>query len=206
MRSRGPWPASTNAKGDEKRLVEFEEDCRHSSRCAGGSLPRFDRFQSRHAGGGCPKASGASGELSDVEKASVRQECANISKQYAYYLDTADYEGTPTAFAEDGVWEVLGNKMEGRAAIREYWKSRTALWQPNDGWVHLTSNQRIKVVDRDHATGVAYFSVYKFDKRADANKTLMPLVISRSMDEYVRTPEGWRLKHRQIFRVADVGN
>jgi len=103
------------------------------------------------------------------------------------------------------VWEVLSNKMEGRDAIRAYWKERTGLWQPNDGWSHLISNQRITVVDRNHATGVAYFSVYKYDKRAGANKTLMPLVISRSQDQYVRTDEGWKLKHRQIFRVADVG-
>jgi len=146
------------------------------------------------------------GELTELEKASIRLECDNVSKEYAYYLDTADYEGMPNAFAEDGVWEVLNNKMEGRAAIKAYWKSRTALWGPNDGWSHLISNQRINVVDRDHATGVAYFSVYKYDKRAGANKMLSPLVISRSEDEYVRTPEGWRIKHRKIFRVADVGN
>lgn len=146
------------------------------------------------------------GALTDIEKAVIRQECENVSKEYAYYLDTADYEGMPNAFAEDGVWEVLNNKMEGREAIKGYWKSRTALWGPNDGWSHLISNQRISVVDRDHATGMAYFSVYKYDKRAGANKVLTPLVISRSQDEYVRTPEGWRIKHRQIFRVADVGN
>lgn len=145
-----------------------------------------------------------SGELSEQERAAIQLECENVSKEYAYYLDTADYENMPHAFAEDGVWEVLGNRMQGADQIREYWKSRTALWGENDGWLHLISNQRIEVIDRDHAKGVAYFSVYKFDVTAGANEALSPLVFSKSTDEYVRTQDGWKIKRRSIERVADA--
>jgi ketosteroid isomerase-like protein len=146
----------------------------------------------------------SSAALTDIERAAIVQACENTSARYAYFLDTADYEGMPTAFAPDGVWEVLSNHMQGPTQIRDYWKSRTARWAPNEGWFHQISNQRIDVVDRDHAVGVAFFSVYKYDKTAGANKSLSPLVLSRSSDEYVRTDKGWLLAKRHIERVADV--
>jgi len=149
-----------------------------------------------------PKASDA--RLSEVAEAAIRQTCEDLSEQYAYYLDTADYEHMPTVFAPTGVWEVLGHRMQGPAEIKEYWRSRTATWAPNDGWLHQVSNQRIQVVDRNHAKGVAFFNVYKFNKQAGANAALTPLVISRSDDEYVRTPQGWRIQQRIISRIADV--
>lgn len=161
------------------------------------------------ATGGCASVKSAlsgraEARLSETEKAAIRQACEDISEQYAHYLDTKDYEGMPNAFAPDGVWEVLGNKMVGSEEIREYWKRRTATWKPTEGWHHQISNQVIEVIDRDHARGVSYFVVYRFDTRPGGNKALTPAVITRSSDEYVRTPEGWRLKRRSIERLADA--
>lgn len=146
----------------------------------------------------------ASADLSEKEKAAVQQACEDVSEQYANYLDTKDYEGMPNAFAADGIWEVLGNKMVGAEQIREYWKRRTATWGPTEGWHHQIGNQLIEVIDRDHARGVSYFVVYHFDTKPGANKALSPVVITRSSDEYVRTPQGWRIQRRSIERVADA--
>ena len=143
--------------------------------------------------------------LSDNERVVIQQACTDLSTAYAHYLDTADYEHMPSIFAPDGVWEVLGNHLQGPDAIREYWRGRTSLWKPNEAWLHIIGNQRIDVVDRDHAKGSAYFSVYKVNTEPGANKLLAPLVFSKTTDEYVRTQEGWRIKLRRIERVADAG-
>jgi len=146
----------------------------------------------------------AGADLRETERAAIQQACEDISEQYAHYLDTKDYEGMPNAFAADGVWEVLGNKMVGADQIREYWKRRTAQWGATEGWHHHIGNQLIEVIDRDHARGVAYFVVYRFNTDPGSNKSLAPLVITRSSDDYVRTPQGWRIQRRAIERVADT--
>ncbi|MBL8552111.1 MAG: nuclear transport factor 2 family protein [Hyphomonadaceae bacterium] len=144
------------------------------------------------------------GALSDIERAAIEQACEDVSERYAHYLDTKDYERMPTAFAPDGVWEVLGNRMQGPDQIREYWRGRTARWAANEGWHHQIANHVIEVVDRDHARGTSWMVVYRFNTEPSGNRALTPLVISRSTDEYVRTSEGWRLQRRSVERVADA--
>jgi hypothetical protein len=94
--------------------------------------------------------------------------------------------------------------MVGADQIRAYWQRRTATWGPTEGWHHQVSNQLIDVIDRDHARGVSYFVVYRFDTGQGKNKSLAPLVITRSSDDYVRTLRGWRIQRRAIERVADT--
>ncbi len=68
--------------------------------------------------------------------------------------------------------------------------------------MHQIANQAIEVIDRDHARGVSHAIVYFFSTTQDANKELVPQLIARNTDEYVRTPEGWKLKLRGIQRVS----
>jgi 3-phenylpropionate/cinnamic acid dioxygenase small subunit len=142
--------------------------------------------------------------LSDADITGIRQACADVSIQYALYLDARDFEKLPSVFTEDGVWEVLGNRIQGSAAIRNYWQSRVARRAPTDATYHQIGNQHIDVIDRDHAVGVAWFTVYLFATQPGANKTLAPRVITKSSDEYRRTASGWRLQRRSIERMGDV--
>jgi len=144
--------------------------------------------------------------LSDVEVAAIQQACETVSFQYARYLDAADWQNLPSVFAEDGVWEVLGSKMPGRAAIRDYWKSRTADWPEGHGRLHQISNQVIEVIDRDHARGTSTVVVWFFDVRPGQNKSFAPSLIARNDDLFVRTAEGWKLAHRKISPVATLAN
>jgi len=150
---------------------------------------------------------GASAEasLSPLEVAAIQQACETVSIQYARYLDAKDWQNLPSVFAPDGVWEVLSNRMEGRDAIRDYWKARTAEWAPTHGRLHQIANQVIDVIDRDHARGSSYAVVYFFDTAENANRSLAPVLIARNNDEFVRTAEGWKLKSRRVERVANVG-
>jgi len=140
--------------------------------------------------------------LTDIEIATIQQLCQTVSLQYALYLDAKDYEHLPSVFAEDGVWEVLGNKMEGRAAIRDYWKRRTADWTPTHGRLHQISNQVIDVIDRDNARGTSKVVIYFFDTAQGVKQKLVPTLIAQNNDEFVRTADGWKLKHRRIESIA----
>lgn len=152
-----------------------------------------------------PGSASAEAPLTDQEIAAIQQLCETASIRYALALDGKDPEALAQAFAEDGVWEVLGNRMEGRAAIIEYWQRRLADWTPDHGRLHQIANQAIDVIDRNHARGTSSVVVYFFSTTEDANRELVPLLISRNHDEFVRTAEGWKIKHRRIERVANVG-
>jgi 3-phenylpropionate/cinnamic acid dioxygenase small subunit len=147
----------------------------------------------------------AKSALSASEIAAIQQACETVSIQYARYLDAKDWQNLPSVFASDGVWEVLSNHLAGHEAIRNYWKQRTAAWAPTHGRLHQIANQVIEVIDRDHARGTSNAIVYFFDTAPDANKSLTPVLIARNTDEFVRTPQGWKLQLRRVERVANVG-
>jgi hypothetical protein len=151
-----------------------------------------------------PKPAAAASALSRVDVAAIRQECETVSARYSSYLDGKDWQNLPSVFTEDGVWDILTNHLVGRSAIQGYWKSRTADWTPTHGRLHQVANQVIDVVDRDHAHGTSMVIVYFFDTAPGANKTLVPSLIARNHDEFVRTADGWKLKHRRVERIADV--
>lgn len=145
----------------------------------------------------------ASAALSEEQKAAIARACQDVSTTYTYYFDTNDFVNMPSVFTEDGVWRLPNREAVGRQAIGELWKSIVALRNPDDGWRAMITNEKIDVIDKDHARGTAYFTVYRFD-RTKPNQSLAPFGMTRSNDEYVRTPEGWRLKKRQIIIVAET--
>lgn len=151
------------------------------------------------------ESTSAEAPLTLAEIATIQQLCGNVSRMYARYLDDKDWENLPNAFAEDGVWEVLGNRMQGPEEIQGYWKMRTADWTPTHGRVHQIANEVIEVIDRDHARGTSTVFIYFFDTAEGANEELVPTLIAQNNDEYVRTEHGWKLKHRAIERIANVG-
>jgi hypothetical protein len=144
----------------------------------------------------------AATDLSDEQKLVIVHACEDISITYLTFIDTGDFKNMPNVFAEDGVWQVGGNNLVGHKAISEFWQRRVSLRKPEEGWRAAISNQRIDVIDHDHARGTAYITIYKFN-RTQANLSLAPFAFTQSNDEYVRTQQGWRLRLRQIVTVAE---
>lgn len=163
------------------------------------------------SGAGCTqvhadsRVAGMAAPLSDAEVAAIQQLCATASFQYARALDGKNPEALARAFAPDGVWEVLGNRMAGREAIRQYLAGRLTDWAPTHGRIHQIANQVIEVIDRDHARGTSNAIVYFFDTADGANAELKPSLIAQNTDEFVRTAEGWKISRRTVSRIANVG-
>jgi ketosteroid isomerase-like protein len=137
--------------------------------------------------------------ISDVERLMIERECEALSNSYAHYLDFVDADGLAGLFAEDGVWFPSGRRLEGPKAIHDYWAA-----QAGRPYVtrHVMSNTRIEVIDRDHARGTAYLTMYRFDPaHPETIKSLEPALLGMMTDEYARTPQGWRFKQRKLEAI-----
>jgi hypothetical protein len=139
------------------------------------------------------------GGVSDLERLVIERECEALSNSYAHYLDFVDAGGLAGLFAEDGVWFPSGRRLEGPKAIHDYWAA-----QAGRPYVtrHVMSNTRIEVIDRNHAKGTAYLTMYRFDPaHPEAIQSLEPVLLGVMTDEYVRTSQGWRFKQRKLDAV-----
>jgi ketosteroid isomerase-like protein len=137
--------------------------------------------------------------VSDLERLTIQQQCEALSNSYAHYLDFVDAAGLAGLFAEDGAWFPSGKRVEGPKAIHDYWAA-----QAGRPYVtrHVMSNTRIEVIDRDHAKGTAYLTMYRFDPaHPETIKSLEPALLGVMTDEYVRTTQGWRFKQRKLEAV-----
>jgi hypothetical protein len=137
--------------------------------------------------------------VSDLERLVIERDCEALSNSYAHYLDFVDADGLAGLFAEDGVWFPSGRRLEGPKAIHDYWAAQAGRLYVTR---HVMSNTRIEIIDRDHAKGTAYLTMYRFDPaHPETIKSLEPALLGMMSDEYVRTPQGWRFKQRKLEAV-----
>ena len=65
---------------------------------------------------------------------------------------------------------------------------------------HVCNNLLIDVIDEDHAESVVYLTLYRHDH--EKPKALAPLespfMVGEYRDRFIRTPDGWRIAHREI--------
>jgi hypothetical protein len=139
------------------------------------------------------------GELSDIERLLIERDCVALSNSYGHALDFSDPDLMASLFAADGRWFPAGGLAQGPKAIHDY-----VARQVGKPYVtrHVLTNTRIEVIDRDHAKGTAYLTMYRYDPaHPESIKTLSPALVGVMNDEYVRTPQGWRFQVRKLDRV-----
>jgi uncharacterized protein (TIGR02246 family) len=144
--------------------------------------------------------------VSALERVVAVQECQTLSAAYAHYSDRADAEHLAALFAEDGTWAPPSGAIRGREEIRQFIVNEVAAKQMAGGYSQrrVTSDLRIELIDRDHARGAAYMTVYRFSVKTttDSGTSLAPVLIADVSDEYVRTAAGWKFQSRKITVVA----
>ena len=127
----------------------------------------------------------------------IRQEIA----RYSYTFDSGDAEGWASLFTEDGLWESYpagatepGTRLEGRAAMRSFCAKRF-------------SERRGGLTSAHHQSGIIFD-----DLTADTAKVRAMMLLTIQTpgesarvymtgvyeDVWVKTPEGWRIKHRVL--------
>ena len=139
--------------------------------------------------------------------------CTDLVLDYALYRDQIDVERFVALFAPQGRLSVQGKTYVGLEAIR----ARMSLLQNAKAAPktrHLMSTIRINQVSENRATGISYVTVYagaapsqtKEDEDSGELETVNGFaIIGNYIDEFERTPQGWRIASRRLegaFRDA----
>jgi hypothetical protein len=127
--------------------------------------------------------------MTEQERISIERACERLVVDFAYFSDRQDYESLAGLFAEEGsMIRPSGDPLVGRAAIMKSYQSR----QGGRMTRHVCTNIRIDVETNDRARGLTYAVVYS----ANANEPAETRV-GEFEDEFVRTPDGWRIHTRR---------
>ena len=122
-----------------------------------------------------------------------------LVEDYAARADAADGVGVAALFIADGVLEVFGTPGDpaptGRRAGRDEIASAIDTLSRYRTTMHVVANATA-AVDGAAATGVVRCTAHHF---SDADGAITDRVMHiRYDDRYLRTPEGWRMAHRQV--------
>jgi hypothetical protein len=138
----------------------------------------------------------------------IERACEQVLMRSIRTFDERNWRGFADTFATDGVF-VRANQpnqpLVGREAILAALQAR-----PADRLTrHLCTNVQIEVLDSDHAKGLCY--LYLFSAAATPPEKAIggpadPLQrIGEYADEYVRTPQGWRISRRVGVIILHMG-
>ncbi len=143
------------------------------------------------------------GEVRDA----IERECARLVLRSLRAFDERDWAGYAELFAEDGVFiraNAPAEPLAGREAIRRALEERPASRLTR----HLCTNVEIDVLDGEHARGFCYLLLYSGDasqpEAVDGRPADGVQRIGEYRDEFVRTPDGWRITRREgrlVFRT-----
>jgi SnoaL-like domain len=115
--------------------------------------------------------------------------------RYTEAASRRDWRDVGATFTADGLWEVLGTKFQGRAAIMEALANFTATM---DYMVQMNAPGVI-VVNGDTATVRSV--IRECGKFAGKDEALE--VLGFYADKLIRTSDGWRFTHR-VFEVRGM--
>ena len=122
----------------------------------------------------------------------IERACERLVLDFAYFSDHREYESLGALFTEEGIMvRPSGTRLEGRNAIVTAYRAT-----PADRITrHICTNIRITVESSDRARGTTYATVYSNSSTPK---------IGEFEDEFLRTPEGWRIAERTArFVIGD---
>ncbi len=139
--------------------------------------------------------------MSDLQTLLDERAIRNVALRYCRALDTKDWPLLDDVFLPDATAELgVPTTLEGIEAIRA--RIRGALEHLDDSQ-HLVGNHEIDV-DGDTATHRCYLQAQHV--RAAATGGPNYIVAGRYEDRLVRTPDGWRIRHRTLTVMWTDGN
>lgn len=126
--------------------------------------------------------------------------CQCLIAAFAHYVDSRQPERAAQLFTEDATFERKGEVLRGQSEILAAQRAR-----PSGGVVrHVCAAPHLEMVDASHMRGVTYFQIYRGS--GDGQSVLPmtePEVLGQFEDEFVLTPQGWRIRSRRargVFR------
>jgi 3-phenylpropionate/cinnamic acid dioxygenase small subunit len=120
-----------------------------------------------------------------------------VLSRYCRNLDDERFDALPTLFAADAVFETMGKRLEGRAAIREFFPRDSGGGGHRPTGTHLLSNPVIDI-DGDQADAESDWAMV----RRDAQGVCTIVLAGRYRDRFVRTDGEWLIEHRKADALA----
>jgi hypothetical protein len=122
--------------------------------------------------------------VTEQEVIVIERACERLVLDFAYFSDRREYEALGGLFVENGTMtRPSGAVLAGRHAIVNSYQATPA----DRVTRHICTNIRIVVESADRARSVTYAIVYSMN----ANPR-----VGEFEDEFLRTPEGWRIAAR----------
>lgn len=126
-----------------------------------------------------------------------RLDLLDVYARYAIGMDRGDREAFASAWAPDAIWICveLGLELNGLDEILAYFDrgpGKAPRLPEVGGNLRLCGNQLIEL-DGDRATGRAEFVAYRY-----TGTVVHPYTAGHYVDEFARTPAGWRLTRRDM--------
>ena len=138
--------------------------------------------------------------MEPIERLLIERDCARLSVDYGRLVDFGQAARVAELFTEDGVCELSAGQFEGIGQIRAFFEKRQA--QADVVSRHVMTNIAVDVHDADHASGLVYLTFYRVSWDGDGPAPLgPPSYVGSYADEYLRTPDGWRIASR-VARIA----
>lgn len=126
-----------------------------------------------------------------------RLDLLDVYARYAIGMDRGDRETFASAWSDDAVWicAELNQDLRGKEAILAFFDNgpgKASTLPDAGGNLRLCGNQLVEI-DGDTATGRAEFVAYRYTGAA-----VHPYTMGHYVDRFVRTPDGWRIAHREM--------
>ena len=132
-----------------------------------------------------------------TQRVADEAEIRNVIARLAHLADDGDLEEHYLPlFTDDAVWERPGEKHQGHADIltgaRE--RRRIGMQGPGTNTHHVNTTLWVSLTGPDEAHAESYF----FFVRETTSPAPVLASIGRYVDDFRRTPDGWKLSRRQI--------
>jgi len=111
----------------------------------------------------------------------------NLMGRYTDAVNRVDADAWIATWAEDGVWNLLGNPVSGRDNILALWKQMMSSFE----FALMLPSSCLFDVDGDTASGHWYLHEYTRDPEGNAST-----VLSRYLDTYTRQDGQWLFQSR----------
>jgi ketosteroid isomerase-like protein len=124
----------------------------------------------------------------------------NLMGRYVDAVNRYDADAWIATWAEDGVWNLLGSPVQGRANILALWRQMMASFE----FALMLPSSCLFDVQGNTASGHWYLHEYTRDLQGTATT-----VLSRYVDTYVKQDGHWLFQSRQYHFIyngpADLG-
>ena len=111
----------------------------------------------------------------------------NLMSRYADAVNRVDADAWVATWAEDAIWNLLGNPVSGRDNILALWKQMMSSFE----FALMLPSSCLFEVSGDTASGHWYLHEYTRDPEGNAST-----VLSRYVDTYVKQDGEWLYKSR----------